>query len=120
MQTEQAQESYEGFAIIELMGRHVIAGHVSTQIIGGAAMLRVDVPETDDQPGYTKFFSGSALYAITPTDEATAKLAAQKFRVRPVDEWTLPTPRALPAPMTQGGEYDTDGYYDDDEDEPAF
>lgn len=38
------QESFEGFAIVELMGRHVVAGYVTEQVIAGVAMLRVDVP----------------------------------------------------------------------------
>lgn len=94
------QQPIEGHAIIELMGHNTIAGQVSEQTIAGSAFLRVDVPEVDGMAAFTKFFGGSAIYAITPTDEATAKLAAQRLAIRPVTQWVVPDGRrALPEPM---------------------
>ena len=45
--TQESEQKFEGFAIVELMGRNVIAGYVSEQVIAGAALLRVDVPATE-------------------------------------------------------------------------
>lgn len=122
-QTQNSAETFEGFAIVELMGRNVIAGYCTQELIAGVAMLRVDVPAVEDRAAFTKFFSGGSIYAITPTDEVTAKTAATRLRTRPIDLWIVPNRPALPAPMTQGGEYDQADDYDDeeeDEEEPGF
>lgn len=102
----ETQTKFEGWAIIELFGHNVIAGLVSEQSIGGAAFVRVDVPEVDGAAGFTKFFNGSAVYAMTPTDEPTAREAARRMAVRPVSPWVVPdTRRALPGPTLEGEEY---------------
>ena len=93
-------------AIVELMGHAVIAGHVSEEEHVGTKMLRVDVPEvngrsafipTQDRRDCAKFFGGSAVYAITPTNEASMLEAAQQMQVRPVQLYVLPE-RQLAAP----------------------
>lgn len=89
---ENSKISFEGWAIVELMGRNVIAGYVSEQVIAGAAMLRVDVPATETQEKYTKFFGGTSIYAITPTTEEIVTHAVKRLNVRPVSEWIVPTP----------------------------
>jgi len=84
------------WAIVELFGHNVVAGRVSEQTIGGAAFVRVDVPEVDaEHPAFTKFFGGSAIYAITPTGEAEARAACERLRVSPVLPYVLPS---LPRP----------------------
>lgn len=77
-------------AIVELMGHAVIAGVVNEEEHAGAKMLRVDVPEVDGRAPFTKFFGGSAVYAVTPTDQATMVAAAEKLTVRPVALYVLP------------------------------
>ena len=89
--------TFEGYAVIELFGHNIIAGYVSEESIGGASFVRVDVPPVDDRPGYTKFFGGAAIYAITPTDEETTQMAAERLLVRPVKTWVVPNPEELPA-----------------------
>jgi len=96
------------WAIVELFGHNVIAGEVTSVSVAGTEMLRVDVPAVDGADAFTKFYGGGALYAITPVDEATARVAIEKFRTRPVDPWTLPD-RQLPPRVI-----------DDDEDELQF
>ena len=97
MTDQQKECRFEGYAIVELMGRSVIAGYVSEQVIAGAAMLRVDVPAVGDQPAYSKFVGGGAIYGITPTTQDIAQRAAERLRVRPVSEWTLPDSSLRPA-----------------------
>ena len=92
--TQESEQKFECWAIIELMGRNVIAGYVSEQVIAGAALLRVDVPATQRQPAYTKFFGGTSIYGITPTTEDIVKRAAERLNIRPVSEWVVPTPTA--------------------------
>lgn len=116
-------ETFEGFAIVELMGRNVIAGYVSSQVIAGTAMLRVDVPAVADKPGFTKFVAGQAIYGITPTDEDTVKVAAGNLRIRPIELWIVPEHKALPIHDTTmdlepeyipDDDYDSHDFEDDD------
>lgn len=113
--TEQSESTYEGFAVIELMGHNTLAGYVSEQTIAGVAMLRVDVPAVGDVPAYTKFVSGGAIYGITPTTQEIAERAAQRLRSRPVSEYVVPVPPARPALIdsTAGGD-------DEDEDDDEY
>ena len=78
------------WAIVELMGHNRIAGLISEAEIGGTVLLRIDVPEVEDNLGFTKFYGTAAVYAITPTDEATVKAAVKAFRQRPIETWILP------------------------------
>lgn len=82
-------------AFVELFGHNQIAGMVSTHVIGGSALLRVDVPEVDANPGFTKFYGVSAIYAITPTDEATMLLAVKKLRAKPIETYRLQLPETV-------------------------
>ena len=97
MTDQQKERQFEGYAIVELMGHTVVVGYVSEQVIAGAAMLRVDVPAVGDQPAYSKFVGGSAIYGITPTTQEIAQRAAERLRVRPISEWTLPDRALRPA-----------------------
>ena len=111
------QNAYEGFAVVELMGRSVIAGYISEQTIAGVAMLRVDVPAVGDVPAYTKFVSGSAIYGITPTSQEVAERAAQRLQVRPVAQFLLlPAPAQRPS-LIDSTAGDDDGDDDEDDDE---
>lgn len=110
---QKPDSTIEGYYIVELFGHNVIAGYVTEQSIGGAPFVRVDVPETDDKDPFTKFFNGSAIYALTPTDEATAHEAARRLSTRPVSPWVVPIPdsrRELPSPTIDG-----DDLLDDDD-----
>lgn len=115
---QEMPERFEQWAIIELFGHNVIAGFVSEQTIGGAALVRVDVPQVDDNhPAFTKFFGGGAIYAMTPTSEQHARQAAAQIRVRPVALYVLPEPKRQLEVRAASGEPDgyPDGRYDDDD-----
>jgi len=83
------QQSFDQWAIVELFGHQRIAGRVSEQTIGGCSFVRVDVPEIKGNPGYTKLYGNSAIYAVTITDEQTARAAAQYLKPIPMDAWTI-------------------------------
>lgn len=72
------------FAIVELMGRKVVAGYVTEEVVYGKAMLRVDVPATSAFPPFTQYYGAEALYCVTPVSEDVAKLTAEANRVNPV------------------------------------
>lgn len=86
------------WAIVEPFGRSVIAGEVSEVDVAGTQMLRVDVPEVDGRQAFTKFYGGGAVYAITPTDEESARFAVGQLNVRPVNQWKIPDRPQLEAP----------------------
>lgn len=75
-----AEQTFEIWALVELFGHQRIAGKVVEQVIAGAGFIRVDVPETSGRPAHTRYYNPSAIYGMTPTDEATAtRLAASIY-----------------------------------------
>lgn len=97
--------------IVELFGHSQIAGKVTDVSLGGTAFIRVDVPEVDGVPGFTKFYGTGAVYAITPVDEQTMLAAIRAYKIEPIKAWELQ--RYLPAPQSDV-DYDSS---DDDEGE---
>lgn len=106
-------ERFEEWAIIDLFGHQKIAGRVSEQQVGGSSFVRVDVPQIKEQAPFTKLFGAGAIYAITITDEETAKVAASYYAPEPMDRWTVADmlrTKALPP-----GANDNRQLFDDDE-----
>lgn len=83
------QEKFELWCVVELFGHAKIAGKCTEQNIAGANMLRVDVPETTQQPAFTRFFGSAAIYAINPVDEKTARHFAEKLNTKPIEAWDI-------------------------------
>lgn len=100
-------DKFEQWCIVELFGHNIMAGLVSEQVIGGQSFVRVDVPATADQPAFTKFFGSGAIYAMTPTDETTARAAVVGLRQRPIETYKLNLPQ-LQSPSRDGNELDDD------------
>ncbi len=82
-------EKFDLWCIVELMGHQQIAGKCTEQSIAGANMLRVDVPETNNHPAFTKFYGSTAIYAINPVDETTCKAAINNLNISPVAVWSI-------------------------------
>lgn len=82
-------EKFDLWCIIELFGHSKIAGKCTEQNIAGTNMLRVDVPETEKQPSFTRFFGSGAIYAINPVDEKTARFMADKLEIKPIESWNI-------------------------------
>jgi hypothetical protein len=83
-------EKFETWAIVEIMGRQRYAGLVTEQTLAGAAMLRVDIPETKKQGAFTKLFGSSSIHSLTPTTEAIARALAERLDQAPVQVYDLP------------------------------
>ena len=94
-----AQDGYEGWAVLELLGRRRLIGYLSEQQVAGHAFIRIDVL-TD--PPATQFVSPGSVYAITPTTEDMARRAAKLSRVAPIALWEMPAP----APAVRPGDAD--------------
>jgi hypothetical protein len=86
-----------------LVGRFSISWEVSWEFTT-ISVLRIDVP---CEPPATQFYAPSAVYTITPSDEATARLVAKGSVPSPVQRWQLPA----------ADEYD-DGDVEDDPIDP--
>lgn len=99
-------EASDVWAIVEIMpgvspGHSRFAGRVSECQAFGAPLIRVEVPTIDGHPGFEKHFGASAIFAITPCDEAFAREAARRFAARPlalIELGSLVTRPALPRP----------------------
>lgn len=118
MSTAEQDTTFEGWAILELMGHRRLIGRLSTATIAGASFLRIDIPQEGDKEA-TQFYSPSAVYAITPTTEELALRAAHLNTVAPVSRFELPAPKAPADAATELGqedddECDQDDDYDDD------
>jgi hypothetical protein len=98
-------ETFEQWCIVELFGHKVVAGLVTEQTIGGQSFVRVDVPETPKQKPFTKFYGSGAIYAMTPTDEATCRAAVEGLQARPIEVYMLNLPQ-LAAPEEDDDEDD--------------
>lgn len=82
-------EKLELFAVVELFGHQKIAGKVTEQSIGPATFVRVDVPESEKQPGFTRLLNPSAIYAINPVTEEVMKYMAGRFEAKPIESWDI-------------------------------
>lgn len=92
--TDTKQAPFDEWCIVELLGHRRLAGRVQEVQLAGAGFLRLDIPEAGDDPGRTQYIAPGSVYALHPTDEATARAAAVSWRPAPVQRWEL---AALPA-----------------------
>lgn len=94
------RESFEGWAIVELMGHVRVAGYVRQEEICGQALLRVDIPGSAGWVAElrtclgptTQYYHPNALYCLTPTTEEIARAVAKRSQRPPVQRWELPPP----------------------------
>jgi hypothetical protein len=69
-------------------------------MVGTSALFRVDVPEEQGMPGYTRFVGPGAIYSLTMVTEEVARAAIRAIRPPAL---TVYIPLKLPA----GDDYDT-------------
>jgi hypothetical protein len=94
-------EKFEAWGIVELMGHARTAGRLSEQVVGGANLLRVDIP--DGESFRTVFYGPSAIYALHVTDEAAARAASTAIGTRPTYAYELESSlRRLQPPKGSG------------------
>jgi hypothetical protein len=119
----EEKQPFDSWCLVEVFGHQKIAGRVTEETVGAAAMIRVDVPETGGGPAYTKYFGNAAIYSMTPTTEEIARAAAAQ-----IERYNQPVPYApvpaaqkqLPAPATVPPDDEDEDWpvnLDDDEDE---
>jgi hypothetical protein len=101
---------FSEWCIVEVMGHQRYAGLVTDFTLGGAALIRVDVPEVDGRPAFTKLIAPGSLFCITPCSKEAVYEACQQFRARPFSTFDLVAARtpALPG-------FDPNDYEDEDD-----
>lgn len=121
--TTQTEGSFEGWAVIELMGRRKLGGYVQEATVAGSSFLRIDVPGWNDDTLVTQFYSAAAVYCLTPTTEHLAKQFSLTHQPVPFTHWELPS--AVPSVVTGPPDDDfypdnfSDEYEDDEENDDA-
>jgi len=80
-------DKLDAFAVVELFGHTRIAGRVFEFVIGGTSFVRVDVPEVEHTPAFTKLYGPAAIYSITFTDEETVRWAVAAVQPQPITIW---------------------------------
>jgi hypothetical protein len=124
----EKQAEFCGWARIEVMGHQEHIGFVRTEAYGPVVMFRVDVPQLPEREyvlerpayvdgtwtpagatvkraaseGVSVLLGASAIFRITPCDEAAAMLAAEASVRSELKVISLPVQRAI------GGEEDTE------------
>jgi hypothetical protein len=76
---EPEPSEIKAWALVELFGHQRIVGYLSQQTFGTGVLFRVDVPDLlkdgeKVRDGFTRYFGISAIYSITPVDEATVRM----------------------------------------------
>jgi hypothetical protein len=120
MDTQQA--TFEGWAVVDVMGHQRYIGFVTTEAYGQAVLFRIDVPALEERervtkgpeyldsryvpagttvkegavPGVTKLIGSGSIYCITPCTKEAALKACEEARRRPLMSVTLPEGHALP------------------------
>lgn len=121
---ETPVEKFEMWARVDLFGHNQRVGKLSVTNTGVEILYRLDIPSRDGGTT-TEFYGKGAVYSIMPVSEEAARLIAQKLGpLAPITMWDLPEQwrnaiqayKALPAPVEQGGEYDTSDRDDDEDD----
>jgi hypothetical protein len=81
------------WAVVELMGHVKSAGMVSEETHFGTVMLRLDVPQFDDNPARTEFYGGSSIYRLTPCTEEVARIVLERSTPAQIVPYALPRPQ---------------------------
>ena len=110
-------ETFDEWAVLELMGHRKLAGRVTEATLAGGAFVRLDVFTDGDKAQATQFYAPGAVYCITPTTEANARALATQNVPRPVERWELPAPKQPPAAANTYADMPVFGEPDDDPDE---
>ena len=109
------EQKFELNAVVELFGHQRIAGRVSEQSIGVATFIRIDVPETTQQPKFTRIVNTSAIYAINPVTEEVMLQMAEMVTAKPIDSWDIQTmQRKLMALKESNSKSNDDDFEDGD------
>lgn len=75
--------------LVELFGHNRISGMISEHALGNSVMIRIDVPETNQNPAFTKFVNPSSVYALNPIAEEMMHQMAEEIKAKPIQFYDL-------------------------------
>lgn len=128
--TDIKQATFDGWAIVDVLGHQRYVGYVTTEAFGQAVLFRIDVPRleprerTTKRPGYspdgrylpvgtviaegaveayTKLVGSGSIYTITPCTKEAALKAVEDMQTRPLMEVRLPPESTLPPAVDAAG-----------------
>jgi hypothetical protein len=84
-----AEERFDEWAVVEVMGHRRLAGRVTEQRLAGADLLRVDIPIHGGEFA-TQYYGGSSIFCLTPVTEEVARAVACRNTPEPIHRWELP------------------------------
>lgn len=66
---------FEAWGVVEIMGHQSLAGRLSEQVVAGANLLRVDVPQDINGEGAfrTEYIGANSIYRMRVTTEEVAR-----------------------------------------------
>lgn len=73
-----SKEKFESWGIVEIMGHAQVAGKISEEVIAGATLLRVDIPQNIEGEAEfrTEYVGGNSIYRMRITTEEVARAIA--------------------------------------------
>lgn len=101
-----SEDKFEVWGIAEFMGHLKVAGMITEEKRFGVELMRIDIP-IEENRFLTRYFSGGALYSMTPVSEEVARAFADMNKARPVSIYEL----KLPSGQTSNSDRDYDGSY---------
>ena len=138
---EQQQNTFSGWAIVEMMGHRREIGYVTTEHYGAASLFRVDSPEFEERefelerpqyveermvpagskvkrqavPARSCLVGPGSIYALNPCTEETARKAIERSIDRPLILLSVPERVQIPA-----GDIDAAIVGEDEDDDMSF
>lgn len=97
----------EEWVVLELLGHLKLAGRVTEEERFGTKLGRIDIP-MEDGSFVTRYFSGAAVYGMTPVTETVARQVAKGLSHYPVQPWGYPK------------QITTNSYREDDDDDTDY
>lgn len=85
-----ADETFDQWAIVEMLGHRRVAGRIREVQLAGAGFLRLDIPATNGHGDQTQYIAPGSVYALHPVSETVARHMAEQLRPEPVHRWELP------------------------------
>lgn len=82
-------EALDSWALVELFGRTRIVGRVTEATVAGSNFLRIDVPEFEGNPKFTRFYGPSSVYCISPISKEIADELMKTCRNEPVARYDI-------------------------------
>ncbi len=88
----ESKQPFDQWCLVEIMGHQRLAGRVTEEVIGSAALIRVDIPSGDGPDDFvTQYVGTGSIYRMTPTTESAVRAAVKGWQYR------APSPLGLPA-----------------------